>query len=73
MTNKHGENTSIDQQIQRLIDEVFEKRTLWQQRLAESEQQIKMLDSKLTAYQGTLKDYWESIDKDPIDQNAPKE
>ena len=67
MTNEHGENTSIDKQIQRLIDEVFEKRTLWQRRLAEAEQQIKMLDSKLSAYQRTLKDYWETIDKEPLD------
>ena len=73
MTNEHGENTSIDKQIQRLIDEVFEKRTLWQQRLAESEQQIKILDSKLAAYQRTLKDYWDSIDKATIDWNTPKE
>lgn len=28
-----------------------------------------MLDSKLTAYQRTLKDYWESIDKTPVEED----
>ena len=64
---------ALEEEIQRMIAEILDMRKMWQQRLSESEQQIKMLDSKLTAYQRTLKDYWESIDKDPIDQNAPKE
>lgn len=29
MTNEHGENNSIDKQIQRLVDEVLEKKNLW--------------------------------------------
>lgn len=28
-----------------------------------------MLDNKLTAYQGTLKDYWESIDNVPTEED----
>ena len=60
------EDGDFQKEVQQLIDQVFDQRKLWQQRLAEAEQQIKMLDGKLTAYQKTLKDYWESIDKEDI-------
>lgn len=56
-------NYGIEKEVQRMITEILSIRKMWQQRLAEAEQQIKMLDHKLTAYQRTLKDYWESIDK----------
>jgi hypothetical protein len=32
-----------------------------------------MLDSKMTAYQRTLKDYWESIDKTPVGEDSDSE
>ena len=64
MINPEGGN--FQKEVQRLIGQTLDQRKLWQQRLAEAEQQIKMLDGKLTAYQKTLKDYWESIDKEDI-------
>ena len=56
-------NFGIEKEVQRMITEILGMRKMWQERLAEAEQQIKMLDGKLTAYQRTLKDYWESIDR----------
>lgn len=60
-------NSGIEKEVQRMITEILGMRKMWQERLAEAEQQIKMLDSKLSAYQRTLKDYWETIDKEPLD------
>ena len=63
MVNSPG--PGLEEEIQRMITEILDMRKTWQQRLTEAEQQIKMLDSKLSAYQRTLKDYWETIDKEP--------
>jgi hypothetical protein len=58
----------VEQKLMELVNEVLELRRLWEQRRLEAERQIKALDSKLAAYQRTLKDYWESMDK-PKEEN----
>lgn len=52
----------MEEKLKRLIDETLELRRMWEQRRLEAENQVKALDVKLTAYQSTLKDYWEYID-----------
>lgn len=58
-----ADSDEFEETVQALIDNVLSQRKLWEQRRLEAEQQVKSLDSKLAAYQTTLKDYWESIDK----------
>ena len=53
----------FEQILQELIQKALELRKLWEQRRSEAEKQIEILDTKLAAYQTTLKDYWESTDK----------
>lgn len=58
--------SNIDQfetKLKWLIGKVLRKRRAWEERRNEVERQIEILDSKLAAYQATLKDYWESNDK----------
>ena len=54
--------------LQGMIDKVFSQRRVWEERRSEAERQIEILDSRLAAYQITLKDYWESIDKTEMSQ-----
>ena len=58
-----GDNDQFDQILQELIQKALELRKSWEQRRSEAERQIEVLDTKLAAYQTTLKDYWESINK----------
>lgn len=58
-----AKNDNFEARLQRMIDNVLGQRQLWEKRRSEAEEQIKALDSKLAAYQATLKDYWESINK----------
>jgi len=53
----------FESKLQGLIDKVLNQRKVWEERRSEAEHQIEILDSKLAAYQATLKDYWESIDR----------
>jgi hypothetical protein len=50
-------------ELQGLIDKALSQRKLWEERRSEAEHQIETLDSRLAAYQTTLKDYWESVDE----------
>ena len=52
----------MEEKLKKLIDETLELRRMWEKRRLEAENQIKTLDAKITAYQATLKDYWEYID-----------
>jgi len=56
-----ADNDDFELKFQRLINKVLGERRLWEQRRHEAEEQIKTLDTRLAAYQATLKDYWESI------------
>lgn len=58
-----AKNNDFEAKLQRMIDSVLSQRQLWEKRRSEAEEQIKALDSRLAAYQATLKDYWESINK----------
>ncbi len=58
----------MEQKLKILIDETLELRRTWEQRRLEAENQVKALDAKLAAYQTTLKDYWEVIDKNPVEE-----
>lgn len=57
-------NNHIEHRLQKIIEKTLELRKLWEQRRLQAERQIEVLDAKLAAYQITLKDYWESVDKD---------
>jgi hypothetical protein len=63
------ETNGSGQGIQELIKKTLELRQLWEERRLEAERQIKVLDSRLAAYQRTLRDYWESIHKIGGDDN----
>ena len=52
----------MEEELKILIDETVELRRVWEQRRLEAENQVKVLDAKLAAYQTALKDYWEYID-----------
>ena len=58
----------MEDKLRILIDETLELRRAWEQRRLEAENQVKVLDAKLAAYQTTLKDYWESIDRNPTEE-----
>ena len=55
-------NDEFEEKLRVLIDELLELRRMWEQRRLEAENQVKSLDTKLTAYQVALKDYWEHLD-----------
>lgn len=59
---KMADNDDFELKLQRLINKVLGERKLWEQRRHEAEERINTLDTRLEAYQATLKDYWESID-----------
>lgn len=52
----------MEEKLKKLIDETLELRRVWERRRIETENQIRFLDAKLSAYQATLKDYWEYLD-----------
>ena len=58
----HGTTDKFEQSIRKLIDEALERLRSWRQRRSEADNQIKLLESKITGYQTTLKDHWESVD-----------
>ena len=58
----------MEDKLRILIDEAVELRRMWEQRRLEAENQVKALDAKLAAYQTTLKDYWEAIDRNPVEE-----
>ncbi len=61
-------NNDMEQKLKILIDETLELRRAWEQRRLQAENQVKALDAKLAAYQTTLKDYWEAIDRNPVEE-----
>lgn len=54
-------NDNFELKLQGFINKVLDERKLWEQRRSEAEERIKALDTKLAAYQATLKEHWESI------------
>lgn len=52
----------VEKELKVLIDKTLDLRKSWEQRRLEAENQIKVIDAKLTAYQTALKDYWENLD-----------
>lgn len=58
----------MEDRLRILIDETLELRRTWEQRRLEAEHQVKALDAKLAAYQTSLKDYWEAIDRNPVEE-----
>ena len=58
-----ADNDDFELKLQTLINKVLNERKLWEQRRSEAEERIKTLDAKLAAYQATLKDHWESINR----------
>lgn len=61
-----GNKEEFETVIKHLTDITFNQRKLWEQRRYEAEARVKTLDAKLAAYQTTLKDYWESIDRSKL-------
>jgi hypothetical protein len=53
--------SKLESGVKELINKLLEERKLWEQRRSEAEERIKALDARLTAYQTTLKNHWESI------------
>lgn len=58
----------FEQVLQELIESTTSQLRLWEQRQSEVEEQLKILNAKLVAYQTTLKGYWESIDSKRINR-----
>lgn len=52
----------MEAKLKLIIDKTLELRRTWEQRRLEAEKQIKVLDTKIAAYEATLKDYWEYLD-----------
>jgi hypothetical protein len=55
-------NDKFEMELKILIDETLDLRMQWEQRRLEAESQVKHLDVKISAYQTSLKDYWEKLD-----------
>ena len=58
----------MEQKLKILIDKTSGLRRVWEQRRLAAENQVKALDAKLAAYQTALKDYWEYIDRNPVEE-----
>ena len=58
----------FEQVLQELIESTTRQLRLWEQRRSEVEEQLKILNARLVAYQATLKGYWESIDSNRINR-----
>jgi hypothetical protein len=52
----------MEEELKKIINKALKLRRMWEQRRLEAENQVKILDAKLAAYQISLKDYWEYID-----------